>query len=127
MQPESFGSLQEGSADMPEKQAAYKIPAQSEAEITRAIRHVLKTLGVWHYKVHQGLGSTPGIPDIIGIWNGHLLAIEVKTAKGKLSPKQEVKLKEINQNGGLAFVARGIDDVINSLGVQSRFLCQTKP
>jgi hypothetical protein len=121
-----FDFWQEASDNM-EKQAAYKIPAQSEAEITRAIRNILKTLGVWHYKVHQGLGSTPGIPDIIGIWNGHLLAIEVKVAKGKLSPQQEVKLKEINQNGGIAFVARGIDDVINALGVQDRFLCQKKP
>lgn len=105
-----------------EKQQAYRIPAQSEAEITRVIRHTLKTLGVWHYKVHQGLGSTPGIPDIIGIWNGHLLAIEVKTAKGKLSPQQEVKIREINQNGGLAFVARCVDDVIDALDVHDRFI-----
>lgn len=109
-----------------EKQAAYKTPAQSERELTRVIRHTLNTLGVWHYKVHQGLGSTPGIPDIIGIWNGHLLAIEVKTAKGKLSPQQETKLMEINQNGGLAFVARSVDDVIDKLDVHDRFIGSCK-
>jgi Holliday junction resolvase len=98
------------------------IPDQSEAEITRGIREILKQMCVWHFKVHQGLGSTPGIPDIIGIWNGRMLAIEVKTAKGKLSDKQESKIREINRAGGLAFVARSIDDVIDALDAHDMFL-----
>jgi hypothetical protein len=100
----------------------FKIPAQSEAEITRAIRYLLKSQGIWHFKLHQGLGSTPGIPDICGIWKGRALFIEIKTTKGKLSDKQEQKINEINRAGGLAFVARGIDDVIHGLGIQDRFL-----
>jgi len=99
-----------------------KMPAQSEAEITRAIRFLLKSQGIWHYKVHQGLGSTPGIPDIVGIWQGKFLGIEVKTAKGQLQEHQANKINEINKNGGLAFVARGIDDVIDGLDIRNRFL-----
>jgi Holliday junction resolvase len=106
----------------PYRKIQFQVPNQSEAEITRGIRGILKTLGVWHFKVHQGLGSTPGIPDIIGIWNGRMLAIEVKTEKGKLSDKQEAKIREINQAGGLAFVARSIDDVIDALDAHDRFL-----
>jgi len=47
----------------------------TEREITAGIRHLLKTLGIFHWKVHQGLGSTPGVPDILGIWHGKILGI----------------------------------------------------
>jgi hypothetical protein len=101
----------------------YKVPEQSEAQITKGIRGVLKFLGIWHFKLHQGLGSTPGIPDIVGIFEGKPLYIEVKTRKGKLSDVQEQKIKEIQKAGGIAFVARSIDEVIDNLNVRSRFLC----
>ncbi len=103
-----------------------KIPAQSEAAITRGVRAILQQLGIFHWKVHQGLGSTPGIPDICGIWQGKFLAIEIKTAKGKLSPQQERKIAEITAHGGLAFVVRSIDDLIEALGVEDRFLFSRK-
>lgn len=108
------------------KPKPFKSPDQSEAEITRAIRFFLKSQGVWHFKLHQGLGSTPGIPDIVGIWKGKPLFIEIKTRKGKLSDVQATKIAEINQAGGLAFVARSIDDVIEALGIQDRFLFSRK-
>jgi hypothetical protein len=43
------------------------------------------------------------------------VAIEVKTARGVLSPHQEEFLRRINEAGGIAFVARGIADVIYNL------------
>jgi hypothetical protein len=101
---------------------AQKVPHQTEAELTKVIRILLKTLGIWHWKVHQGLGSTPGLPDICGIWQGKFLGIEVKTSKGKLSEHQVKQLRAIQQHGGIAIVARSVDDVIDGLGVQDRFL-----
>lgn len=98
------------------------IGKQSEREITKAIRGTLKVLGIFHWKVLQGLGSTPGVPDILGIFDKKMLAIEVKTEKGKLSDHQQRFLDRINREGGIAFVARSIDDVINGLGVRDRFL-----
>jgi Holliday junction resolvase len=94
----------------------------TEREITAGIRHLLKTLGVFHWKQHQGLGSTPGVPDIIGIWHGKLLGIEIKTTAGRVSEHQQRFIDAINREGGLAFVARSIDDVINGLGVKQRFV-----
>jgi hypothetical protein len=41
--------------------------------------------GVLHWSEHQGLGSTPGVPDIIGIGSRQNVGYEVKTARGKLS------------------------------------------
>ena len=103
---------------------------QTEAEITRAIRSLLHGLRIFHWKQHQGLGSTPGVPDIIGIVPasacrekaGCLLGIEVKTDKGRLSKDQEKYIGRINREGGLAFVARCVDDMIDNLGVRDRFL-----
>lgn len=95
---------------------------QSEKEITRAVRSVLKGLGIFHWKAMQGLGSTPGVPDILGIYNGRLLGIEVKTRGGKVSEYQQKFIDAINQRGGIAFVVRSVDDLIAKLGVKDRFL-----
>lgn len=95
----------------------------TEKAITLQIRTMLKMFGIWHYKQHQGLGSTPGIPDIIGIWEGgRYLGIEVKTANGKVSPAQQQMIDKINANGGIAFCARSVDEVIEKLGLKDRFL-----
>lgn len=96
-----------------------KAPAMKEKEITTQIRNVLKLYGVFHWKVFQSLGSTPGVPDILGILpGGRMLAIEVKTERGKVSPHQERFIKNINDNGGLAFVARSFDDVVRTLKME---------
>jgi hypothetical protein len=98
-------------------------PALKEKDITKQIRGVLKTFGVFHWKVWQGLGSTPGVPDIVGVLkDGRFLGIEVKTEKGVLSDHQSRFIENINAAGGLAFVARSVDDVIEKLGLQKRLL-----
>jgi len=93
-----------------------------EKHITKSIRDFLKVMGIFHWKEHGGLGSAPGVPDIIGIYGGRLLAIEIKTPKGKLSPQQNYFLKKISEAGGIAFVARSVEDVINNLGLEDRVL-----
>ena len=54
-----------------------------------------------------------GMSDILGIMppDGRFLAIECKTDRGKTTEYQEVFLREIRDAGGIAFVARGIDDL----------------
>lgn len=47
--------------------------------------------------------------------DGRFLAIEVKAAKGKVSPHQQLFLDEIRARGGVAFVARAIDEVESAL------------
>ncbi|HEA66245.1 hypothetical protein LCGC14_0778000 [marine sediment metagenome] len=110
---------------------------QTEAEITKAIRNVLRNLGVFHWKNFSGPMQHPkGISDILGIWKGRFLAIEVKTETGRVSDDQKEFLRHINQPGmagkcphcgvpvkatGLGFVARSIDVVIDQLGVKDRF------
>lgn len=52
-----------------------------------------------------------GVADILGIWKGKLLAIEVKTPKKYPSPEQREFLSNVIKHGGIGFVARSIDDV----------------
>lgn len=54
-----------------------------------------------------------GVSDILGIYKGRPLAIEVKSAKGKVSPEQKDFLNKFAEMGGLCFVARSVEDVIN--------------
>lgn len=100
-----------------------KQPGLKEKDITKQIRSVLKTFGIFHWKVWQGMGSTPGVPDIVGIMpDGRFLGIEVKTDRGVVSDHQARFIEGINAAGGLAFVARSVDEVIEKLGLQKRML-----
>ncbi len=54
-----------------------------------------------------------GWPDLIGMNRvGRFVGIEVKARKGVVSEAQKAVLERINKSGGLAFVARSLDDVI---------------
>lgn len=109
----------------------------TEKIITANIKRFLKFIGFFHWKVWQGLGSAKGVSDIIGIKTytidelikmemskshadvkralntkvGVFVAIEVKTAKGKLSDHQRNFLKSVQDAGGIAIMARKVEDV----------------
>jgi penicillin-binding protein-related factor A (putative recombinase) len=59
-----------------------------------------------------------GVSDILGIFNGQFLAIEVKRPSNKVRPDDQVNfIKHINSMGGKAFFATSIDDVKEGLGL----------
>jgi len=43
--------------------------------------------------------------------DGKMLAIECKSLTGKTSEQQDTFLSAVNSRGGIAFVARGLDEV----------------
>jgi hypothetical protein len=56
-----------------------------------------------------------GVADILGIYKGRFLAIEVKV-KGKYPTReQKAFLERVNAEGGIGFVARSIEDVVAKL------------
>lgn len=58
----------------------------------------------------------PGWPDITGCARGGImLAIECKSAKGRLRPEQARTLHALYQAGALVVIARSVDDVISVL------------
>ena len=58
-----------------------------------------------------------GVPDILGIYKGQFLAIEVKQPKKKLSPEQIEFINNIKIQGGIAFRADCLTDVIEGMGL----------
>ena len=93
-----------------------------EGMLTKSIRDLLRTLGIFHWKQYQTLGSPLGIADILGIYQGKMLAIECKAPRGKLSPHQERFLEIIREQGGIGILAYSVEDVIKGLKIQDRFL-----
>jgi Holliday junction resolvase len=87
-----------------------------EKDITREIRSYLRIKRVFHWKNWGGPMSERGVPDILGVWKGRLLGIEIKTARGHLNEYQQAFIDRINLEGGLAFVARSVEDVMERLG-----------
>lgn len=102
-----------------------KIQEPLEKEIQKSIMDYLEAKRVFCWKEHSGgimidggdrympIGLK-GKSDILGILSGgRFLAIEVKRPSGKVRPEQQEFIDNINSRGGLAFVARSIDDVIS--------------
>ena len=83
----------------------------NEATLQRQIQKYLKSKGAYVIKVHGGKYQSAGVPDIIACVNGHFLALEVKTEKGKVTKLQEENIKAINKAKGFADVVRSLDDV----------------
>lgn len=84
----------------------------------------VNTVGIYDKKIERYRKSNSpfilkGVSDILGILkpDGRMLAIEVKTKQrqNRLSREQKAFLESINQNGGLAFVATSLDDVIKNM------------
>lgn len=61
-------------------------------------------------------GLAVGSSDIIGITpDGKFLAVEVKTKTGRLSKQQQSFIEAVNNQGGVAFVARTVDEALRGI------------
>jgi hypothetical protein len=96
----------------------------TEADITKAIRDVLKACNIWVWKHWGGPMSLKGVPDLIGMIGpeGRAFYIEIKKKSGVVSREQQEFINSVTRHGGIAFVARSVDDVIAGLGLGDRFL-----
>ena len=105
----------------------------TEQQIQKAISDYLK---LKHYVIfkHRNVGifkqdtkkyiplafGEKGIPDLIACApGGRFWGIEVKRKGGRVSPDQTDFIARVRKNGGIAFVAYSIDDVIKEVGKKS--------
>ena len=96
--------------------------APLEKHVTADIMAFLKELGqyrCWYMKVHGGPYGRSGIPDIIGVLDGRLFAIEVKRPgrKGTATPLQMLELHKIRLAGGVAEIATSVEEAKEILGL----------
>lgn len=104
--------------------------SQSEASIQSAIRLalgqrddvMLLRINVGKFRPLHGdqdraiQSAPPGTPDLLGVWDGKALAIEVKNAKGRQRPEQVAFQKAWQARGGVYILARSVEDVIRIIG-----------
>lgn len=85
----------------------------NETQLTNKIKNYLHQQGAYVEKIHGGGYQSAGIPDLLSCYKGKFLAIEVKTptGKGKASDLQRLKIQDIRQAGGVAFITDNLDDV----------------
>lgn len=67
-----------------------------------------------HGVVAYGVGN-PGGSDLIGIFDGRFLAIEVKSRTGRSSQAQERFGELVRMKGGIFILARSVEDVVRTL------------
>lgn len=102
---------------------------QPEKQIQNNIMGYLQAKGIFRFQINNSATFDRlegkyrkknrwfmyGVSDIVGIYKGRFLAIEVKTEKGKLSRFQENFLQQVREHGGIGIVARSIDDLEKQL------------
>ncbi len=112
--------------------------AAPEATILTACKRWLDTRGIFCWRNSVGAAciggrwqsfGLKGSSDLLGVLpDGRFLAIECKSAGGRLSPEQADFLERVQQLGGCAIVAFGTDDLELALGDQTLlFPIETRP
>ena len=92
-----------------------------EGRVKDQIKKLLKQYGIWFYMpVQNGMGVV-GIPDLVCCYEGLFIGIETKAPNkkpttfeqrwNKATPNQKNRLTEIQQAGGIAFVADDVEQV----------------
>ena len=77
-------------------------------KIMRAIRQRYPYAWIW--KISDRFRS--GVPDLLVIYRGYNIFIEIKTPKGRISAIQRHTMQEMQAAGGRVFVARSVGDVL---------------
>lgn len=84
-----------------------------EAFIKKDIDIYLKSLGNnwWGFKPMMLGYGRKGIPDIVGCYYGHFVALEVKSEKGVATEWQRREMDAIRNSRGICWEVRSVDDV----------------
>ena len=81
-----------------------------ESKIQKNIIQYLKHKRVYYLRF-QAQSNLNGIPDILCLYNGLFLGLELKTDKGTPTELQLRKLKSINDNGGIGLIIRNVEEL----------------
>lgn len=106
--------------------AHVKLEKQIENEILDFLRIIgiycwkNQSVGVYDakkkiYRKANNANHIRGVSDILGLVQGRFLAIEVKSAIGRLTDEQRVFITKVNHEGGIAFVARSVEQAAQQL------------
>lgn len=94
---------------------ANRISTQGQAHVAKIPKFNLHDQQVHHFEqVRWTKGNTKrGTPDITAIVGGRSLWIEVKVGRDRMSEEQEKQRFDIQQAGGLYFIARDMESFVD--------------
>ena len=81
-----------------------------ESKIQKEILHYLRHKRVFNFRF-QAQSNLNGVPDIICVYKGLFLGLELKQEKGKATELQKRKLDVINNAGGIGLIIKSVDEV----------------
>jgi len=75
-----------------------------EGKLLKQIQAYLNKHRIWHYRTQMGMAA--GLPDIIAIYRGYFVGLELKRpdGKGKATLQQEKVINDIQEAGGFAAI-----------------------
>lgn len=82
-----------------------------ESKLEQEVEKFMRHRRIWQLARFQAQSNQNGIPDRLYLYKGLLLGLELKTDKGSPTTLQLIKLKEINNNGGIGLIIKSVDDV----------------
>lgn len=78
----------------------------------RDIVDALRGIGAQVFRLHT---ARPGVPDLVVVWRGRTVFMEVKAPGGRLSPAQCETCAAIEAAGGQVAVVRSVDEALHAL------------
>lgn len=76
--------------------------------------------GAFLEKTHGNEFTRSGMPDLVGCFRGHYIALEAKRRGNKATPLQEYALSEIRAAGGIAIVVWSVKEALDVLDAIDR-------
>jgi len=86
-----------------------------ESSLVSRILKALKGRGGYWFKVHGHPGQTRGLPDIIGVYQGRFVGLEVKVShrKNRVTELQRYTLEQIRKAGGVGEVVTSVQEALD--------------
>ena len=97
-----------------------------EKAVQNNIIAYLKHKRVYHFRF-QAQSNLNGLPDIICLYKGFFLGLELKREKGGAPTQLQLKkIKAINDNGGIGVIVRSVEEVEEILNNIDRGMYEKK-
>lgn len=81
-----------------------------ESKIQKDILKYLKDNRIYHFRF-QAQVNLNGVPDILALYKGYFLGLELKRPGGKPTGLQLKKIEAINENGGIGLVIESVEEL----------------